>query len=143
MPSLIPDVTRHLETTGPKPKLLHPRLLLLAPIAAIGNRHAAGHHMRIDIAGTTAANYQKPVVTVALASTALRIIIRDELLQRMLRQPAAGPFLPRPLACLRQFRRIDAFEPHALAIKNEAVAINRAEGALMLDVGPVVQLGGN
>ena len=141
MPRLIPDVARHFETTCPKPELLHPRLLFLVLVAAIGNCHARGYHARIDIAGVAAADDQKPVVTIPLASPALGAFVRNQLLQTALGKSAAGPVLSCPLACLRQFRRVNALQPHALALKSKAVAIGGMEGPLMLDVGPVVELG--
>ena len=141
MSGLIPDIAWHLEMTGPEPKLLAPRLTFLLLIIAIGNRHPASNHACIDIAGLVAASDKQPVVAIALVSAALRGLVRNQLLQCMLRLPATGPVLPLPLASLRQFRRVDTIKPHAFAIENEAVAVGGAKGALVPDVGPIVELG--
>jgi two-component system cell cycle sensor histidine kinase PleC len=134
---------RHLEGSGPKANLLRPRLRLFLPVSTIGHGKAFAHHHPIKIHAIGQANDQQALEAVPLSAHTARIGRRHQALQHPLGLLSALPCTAGTLACLAEFRRIDAEEPHSFLAGRQAVAICRMELAGMRNLDSVIQFCGN
>lgn len=117
---------RPLESQGPETATGGPRLLLLGPVVAIGERLAVADERGIDLGLALAAAGEAAAIAVRPRDGAGDIAARQHVGEHTARLSPTGDIAAAPIAAgLAVFGRVYALEPQFLTSESEGIAVDR------------------
>jgi len=93
-------------------------------IPAKRQRSAVADHRRAQFVRPSPAPGQQPPIAIMRVALTAHRLVRHQMPQPVTRPKPAGPIAMWPLAVLRQFRGVDAEQPHAGARQIQRIAVN-------------------